>query len=115
MKNTESLKKNQDFRKVYRNGKSVANKYLVLYKYPNTQICNRIGISVSKKVGNSVVRSRVTRLIRESYRLNEEWVAYPGWDFIVIARGSAKGASYKEISGALKHLLRQQKVFEENS
>ncbi|MGL5381379.1 ribonuclease P protein component [Clostridium sp.] len=115
MKNTESLKKNRDFRIVYQNGKSVANRYLVLYKFPNTQDSNRLGISVSKKVGNSVVRSRVTRLIRESYRLNEELIVYPGWDFIVIARGTANGASFKEISSALKHLLRQQKVFEENS
>lgn len=115
MKNTDSLKKNQDFRKVYRNGKSVANKYLVLYKCPNNQAINRLGISVSKKVGNSVVRSRVTRLIRESYRLNEEKIIYPGWDFIVIARGSANGASYQEISSALMHILKQQKVLVQSS
>lgn len=112
MKNTESLKKNQDFRNVYRRGRSVANKYLVLYKYQNQYPKNRLGISVSKKVGNSVVRSRVTRLIRESYRLTEESIVYPGWDFIVIARGSANGATYEEISNALRQLLRQQKVLE---
>lgn len=115
MKNTDSLKKNQDFRKVYRNGKSMANKYLVLYKYPNRSNMNRLGISVSKKVGNSVIRSRVTRLIRESYRLNEEKIVINGWDFVVIARGSAKGASYHEIASALLHLLKQQHALEQNS
>ena len=69
MKYAESLKKNYEFRIVYRKGKSLANKYLVVYKYRNNKANNRLGISVSKKVGNSVVRSRVTRLIRESYRL----------------------------------------------
>lgn len=115
MKYTESLKKNHDFRNVYRRGKSVANRYLVLYKYPNKEAINRLGISVSKKVGNSVVRSRITRLIRESYRLKEETISRSGWDFIVIARGAANGASYQEIADALEHLLKQQKVLEKSS
>ena len=69
MKN--SIKKNEEFREIYNQGKSYANKYLVMYIYENGTQNNRIGISVSKKVGNSVVRHRLTRLIRESYRLNE--------------------------------------------
>ena len=72
MKYSESLKKNKDFRFVYENGKSYANKYLVMYVLKNGSNRNRIGISVSKKVGNSVVRHRLTRLIREAYRLNED-------------------------------------------
>ena len=71
MKFSDSLKKNDDFRNVYKNGKSYANKYLVMYVLENSMEINRIGISVSKKVGNSVVRHRVTRLVRESYRLHE--------------------------------------------
>ena len=71
MQFSESLKKNRDFQIVYKRGKSYANKYLVMYKKPNGLNKNRIGISVSKKVGNSVVRHRLTRLIRESYRLQE--------------------------------------------
>ena len=67
---SESLKKNKDFQKVYRNGKSYANKYLVMYVLKNDLKRNRIGVSVSKKVGNSVVRHRLARLIRESFRLN---------------------------------------------
>ena len=72
MKFSESLKKNADFQKVYNEGVSFANKYLVMYVRKNGTDGNRLGISVSKKVGNSVVRHRVTRLIRESYRLRED-------------------------------------------
>ena len=68
---SESLKKNQDFKVVYQNGTSYANRLLVMYVLKNQHMKNRLGISVSKKVGNSVVRHRLTRLIRESYRLNE--------------------------------------------
>ena len=72
MKFSESLKRNADFQNVYKNGKSYANRHLVLYVLDNQTGHNRLGISVSKKVGNSVVRHRVTRLIRESYRLHED-------------------------------------------
>jgi ribonuclease P protein component len=112
MKYTESLKKNYEFRIVYRKGKSFANKSLVLYKYKTNDSINKLGISVSKKVGNSVIRSRVTRLIRESYRLNEEKIQKDGWTFVVVARSNAKGASYEEIASALIHLLKQHKVFD---
>ena len=71
MQFSESLKKNHQFQFVYRNGRSHANKYLIMYIMENGLSINRVGISVSKKVGNSVVRHRVTRLIRESYRLHE--------------------------------------------
>lgn len=101
----ESLKKNSEFQSVYKKGKSLANKYLVMYVVSNDSEKNRIGISVSRKVGNSVVRHRITRLIRESYRLNEEKFE-TGYDFVVIARATAKGKSYKDIESALLHLGR---------
>ena len=72
MKFSESLKKNKDFQIVYRTGNSLANRSLVMYKKENGLGKNRLGISVSKKVGNSVVRHHLTRLVRESYRLQEE-------------------------------------------
>jgi len=101
----ESLKRNQDFQNVYKKGKSFANKYLVMYLMENKQNQNRIGISVSKKVGNSVVRHRVKRLIKESYRLNNGNFIQ-GYDIIVIARTTAKGKSYREMESALNHLAK---------
>ena len=103
MKYSESLKKNRDFQQVYRHGTSLSNRYLVMYVLTNQYNRNRLGISVSKKVGNSVVRHRVTRLIRESYRLNEI-IFHTGLDIVVIARPSAKDRSYREIESALLHL-----------
>ena len=112
MKYSESLKKNRDFRLVYKDGKSCANKYLVMYIRENHSDVNRLGISVSKKVGNSIVRHRLTRLIRESYRLQEERFRC-GLDIIVIARIGAKGKGYKEIVGAMLHLAHLHKIIDE--
>jgi len=110
MRYTESLKKNNDFRVVYRRGKSVANRLLVLYIFPNRTKTNRLGISVSKKVGNSVVRSRITRLIRESYRVHEEKIS-SGWDLVIIARNPANGASFHEISKSMENVFKKQKIY----
>lgn len=109
MKFSESLKKNQDFRVVYSRGKSYANRFLVMYVLKNETQKNRLGISVSKKVGNSVVRHHITRLIRESYRLQEERFQ-SGIDLVVIARGAAKDASYHEIESAMMHLAKLHKI-----
>ena len=100
---SESLKKNSDFRKVYREGKSYANRLLVMYTLKNDSDRNRLGISVSKKVGNSVVRHHITRLVRESYRLHEE-MFHSGWDIVVIARVSAKDEGYHKLESSLLHL-----------
>ena len=100
---SESLKKNSDFKNVYTHGKSYANKYLVMYVLENNSDKNRIGISVSKKVGNSVVRHRITRLIRESYRLHEN-IFNSGLDIVIVARNSASTVKYAEIESALLHL-----------
>ncbi len=103
MKFSESLKKNQQFQFVYKYGKSYANKYLVMYIKENGLGTNRIGISVSKKVGNSVVRHRITRLIRESYRLHEA-VFNSGLDIVVVARPAVASVGYGEVESALLHL-----------
>ena len=103
MKFSESLKKNSDFQKVYRQGKSYANRYLVMYVLENHTEGNRLGISVSKKVGNSVIRHHLTRLIRESYRLHED-MFNNGLAIVVIARSTARDISYHETESALLHL-----------
>lgn len=74
-----------------------------MYVLENKEEENRLGISVSKKVGNSVVRHRITRLIRESYRLNRNYFK-SGYDIIIIARATVKEKKYKEIESALLHL-----------
>ena len=109
MKYSESLKKNSDFQLVYRKGTSFANRYLVMYVRKNQLEKNRLGISVSKKVGNSVVRHRITRLIRESYRLNEE-LFQRGLDIVVIARVNAKDNRYAQIERAMIHLAEKHQI-----
>lgn len=103
MKYSDSLKKNKDFQLVYRYGTSKANKYLVMYVKENQTDENRIGISVSKKVGNSVVRHHLTRLIREGYRLQEE-LFRRGIDVVIVARVNAKDCTYHDIERAIYHL-----------
>ena len=113
MRFSESLKKNKDFQNVYKKGVSLANRYLVMYVNDNGLKRNRIGVSVSKKVGNSIVRHRLTRLIREGYRLSEEYFRC-GIDMIVIARTSAKEKNYHEIKSALIHLGKLHKIYKQD-
>ena len=113
MKFSESLKKNSDFQRVYRNGKSCANRHLVMYVMENGKSENRLGISVSKKVGNSVVRHHLTRLIRESYRLNEEKFLC-GKDIVVVVRVNAKDINFHEMQSSLLHISRIQKILKED-
>ncbi len=107
MKNTQSLKKNFEFKIVYKRGISIANRQLIMYILPNKKNMNFLGISVSKKVGNSVVRSRTTRLIRESYRLNEESIK-TGYNIVFIARNGAAGIPFSDMERSVKHLLKKQ-------
>lgn len=109
MKNIDSLKNSRQFQFVYKNGRSYANKYLVMYIKENGLDHNRLGISVSKKVGNSVVRHTVTRLVRESYRLHES-VFNSGLDIVVVARKSASEVRYAQIESALLHLARLHEI-----
>ena len=98
-----SISKNFEFLNVYHHGKSYANRYLVMYLLKNGSSENRYGITVSKKVGNSVIRHHITRLVRESYRLHED-MFNSGLDIVVIARNTAKDISYHEVESALLHL-----------
>ena len=97
----DSIKKTKDFAQVYRKGKSYANSYIVMY-VNKTGEDNKLGISVSKKVGNSVVRHRITRLIRECFRLNKEKFI-EGINIVIIARTGAKDIDYSKMESAIFH------------
>ena len=114
MRFSESLKKNKDFQLTYKKGKSYANRYLVMYVRKNGTSSNRLGLSVSKKVGNSVVRHRVTRLLRESYRLQEDYFRR-GYDLIIIARAGAKDKSYHETESAMIHLGKLHHIYTQDT
>ena len=103
MKRFPSIKKNSEFQRIYRNGTSYANRLLVMYVNPSECQGVRIGISVSKKVGNSVVRHRITRLIREIFRLHKIETD-SGLDIIVVARAAAKDSDFKKLESAYVHL-----------
>ena len=103
MKRFNSLKKNQDY----------ANKYLVMYVMDSGREDTRIGISASKKVGNSVVRHRFARLVRESFRLNKD-ILEDGKDIIVVARVAAKDKNFDKIESAFLHLCGLHNILKES-
>lgn len=102
----EKLGKNPEFQKVYKTGRSKANKYLVMYVKTGESGPSRYGFSVSKKVGNSVVRHRITRLLRESVRKNDALVK-EGNRIVIVARRDVKDKSFKDVDGAVFHLLKK--------
>lgn len=99
------LGNNTEFQKVYKKGKSRANKYLVMYVLNDGSGKNRFGFSVSKKVGNSVERHRITRLLRESVRKNDVLLK-EGNRIIIVARQNIREKKYREVDGAVLHLLK---------
>ena len=102
MKFSSSLKLNHIFRRLYSTS-GQANSYLVLYARKNRTGTNRVGITVSKKLGHAVVRNRVRRRLREVYRLNEDRFA-PGWDIVVVARTKAVHTDFQTLTNAYLQL-----------
>ncbi|MGE5472761.1 MAG: ribonuclease P protein component [Ignavibacteriales bacterium] len=96
MKNTESIKKNNDFKKVFTRGKWIRGKYVVIYFLRNNSDLNNLGIAVSKKTGSSVERNRIKRLIRECYRLNESTID-KGKNIIILWKSSEKDVRFAEL------------------
>ncbi len=103
MRFSHSMKENSLFRRLYARGKSAANSYLVIYCRKNGSTENRIGYTVSKKLGHAVVRNRVRRRLREIYRLHEsEFLS--GRDIVVVARSRTVGAPYAKLERAFLSL-----------
>jgi ribonuclease P protein component len=103
------IKKSREFAKVYRRGKSRANRLLVLYQKPNGEKLARIGFSISKKVGHAPERNRLKRVLKEIYR-QKDYDQATGNDLVVIVRANANGASYEELESAMEHIMRISKV-----
>ena len=101
-----TLKKNSDFRRLYAKGKSAATPYLVLYCRRNRTGKNRLGYTVSTKLGHAVVRNRVRRRLREIYRLNSPALKQ-GWDIVVVARQRCVGADYHKMDAAFLRACRE--------
>lgn len=110
MEKAYRIKRNSDFQTIYKNGKSVANRQFVVYTYKNKDLKHfRLGISVSKKLGNAVTRNRIKRAIRENFKVHKQNIIAK--DIIVIARQPAKDMNTLEIQSSLEHVLKIAKVF----
>ena len=111
MKYSCSLKLNHIFRRLY-STKGNANSYFVLYARRNRTGMNRVGITVSKKLGHAVVRNRTRRRIREIYRLNEALFT-PGWDIVIVARSRTVEGNFSKMTEALLSLARKSGILRE--
>jgi len=97
------IKKNNDYRKVYKYGVSLANRYIVIFAFKNNLPFKRFGFSISKKVGKAVKRNFIRRRLKEICRLNEEWFIN-GYDYIFIARKGIDIISYNIIINGVEKL-----------
>ena len=106
MKVTTPLKENYLFRRAYQRGKSVADGRLALYVCRSRNRENRLGLTVSTKLGNAVVRNRVRRRLREIYRLHEDRLNC-GMDIVVVARVRAAHSKYSQLEHSFLKLADQ--------
>jgi len=104
MKFTTSLKKNHEFKRLYNKGKSAATQCVVVYCRRNGKAENRLGVTVSTKLGGAVVRNRIRRRLKEIYRLNEEKLS-TGYDIVIVARMRSRFAGYREIESSVLSLF----------
>lgn len=110
MNKTKSLKLNTDFRRTYYKGKSVACRHIIVYIRKNRLNSNRLGLTCSKTIGKAVVRNRIKRLMRESYRLME-YKVNSGYDIVIVARHRTVGASLDLIMKDLSYAFFKLEMF----
>ena len=111
MKFSKALKLNHVFRRLYATS-GHANSFLVLYARKNRSATNRVGVTVSKKLGCAVARNRIRRRLREVYRLNEAKFA-PGWDIVVVARSRCLHAGFPQLTDSYLSLAQKAGILEE--
>ena len=109
MKFTTPLKKNHEFRRLYNKGKSSASQCVVVYCRRNGKPENRLGVTVSTKLGGAVVRNRVRRRLKEIYRLNEDKLS-TGYDIVLVARMRSRYATFSELESSVMSLFRNLKI-----
>lgn len=109
----KSIKKNSEFKKVYDRKKAVSDDKLILFIDENEEMdSNRLGISVSKKVGNSVVRHALARKLREIFRLNEEKMKKT-YDIVCVCKEKSKSVDYKALEESFIKLCRKQGILKD--
>jgi ribonuclease P protein component len=114
MKKNFRIKKNEEFQEVFKKGKSVANRQFVVYVQRRTDLANfRYGLSVSKKVGNSVTRNQVKRYLRQTL-LELSNQLHKDVELIIIARKPAATMTFAEVKSSMIHVLKLAKVLEKN-
>ena len=106
MKFTTSLKKNYEFKRLYNKGKSAASQCAVVYCRRNGSMENRLGVTVSTKLGGAVQRNRIRRRLKEIYRLNEEKLL-SGYNIVIVARMKSRFSGFSELESSVLGLFRK--------
>ena len=109
LKFTTSLKKNHEFKRLYNKGKSAAAQSAVVYCRRNGSFENRLGITVSTKIGGAVQRNRIRRRLKEIYRINESKLSN-GYDIVIVARMRSRFAGYRELESSITSLFSRLRV-----
>lgn len=110
MKSIYSIKENYEFRRLYKRGNSFATPYLVVYALRTRRGVNRIGLTVTPKIGKAVTRNRIKRLLREAYRLNQDKIC-KSYDFILVARSKIVGVKCQRVERELVRAVKELGLF----
>ena len=114
MKFSVPLKFNYEFARIYRRGKYISGRYVVLHYISHSGGTNRVGVTTSRTIGGSVQRNRMRRLLRESYRLNEPNIR-KGYDIILLGRGGAPRITYAQVNKEVLHIMKKAGILYGNS
>ncbi len=113
-KKQDRLRKSGEFKRVYGEGRSYARPFMVLYVYRHGEEKTRAGFTISKRIGNAVVRNRTKRLLREAFRLNKASLQ-AGIDLVVVARRGIVGQNYFAVERVLRDLFKTAKILKDQA